>query len=209
MHGGYAHGKPLAAGVFQHIGGVLPGCARFRLLSVLLLVFSALRAVLFAAWGGFFRVWAGFFRGRRALGVSSFFVALLCSLVWCCGRSFVLFGFCRGGCCRLLGLAFFVRGLCARHPRGSWLASVGSGRCRVSCLCRCLGRSRSLRLVGWLVGCCPGGWLLGCVGAAWWCCRAWRPAFFVFLVFFNICRRGRSVAASGAQEKAFLNGGKC
>lgn len=144
--------------------------------------------LLFCGWGGFFWGWGGFFRGWAVLGVSFFFVALLCSLVWCCGRSFVLFGFCRG-CFRWPAcLAFFVRWVCGLRLRG-WRVSVfGPRGCRVSCLRRCSRWARVVRLVGRVVGRFVGGWLLGCLGVVGWRCRSWRPAFSLFLVFFNICR---------------------
>ena len=148
-----------------------------RFLSAFLLVFCVLRLLLFCVWGGFFRGWGGCFGGWGAWFVSLFFVALLCSLVWCRGCSLVFFGFCRGGCCRLSVSPLLLCGFRARHPCGAWLASVGSGGCGVSCLRWCLGWSGVVFLVGGLVGGFLGRWFLGRVGVVGWGRCAWRSAF--------------------------------
>lgn len=137
-----------------------------------------------------------------------FFVSLLCSLVWCRGCSLVFFGFCCGGCCRLFVSPLLLCGFRARHPCGAWLASVGSGGCRVSCLRFCSRRARVVRLVGRLVGRFVGGWLLGCFCVVGWRCRSWRPAFFVFVIFFNICRWRLWHPPSASGIFAALDGGK-
>lgn len=103
----------------------------------------------------------------------------------CRGCSFVLFGFCRGGCCWVLVSPLSLCGFRARHPRGAWLRSIGSGGGSVSGVRWCLGRSGLVFLVGGLVGGFACGFQLGRVGRLGRDPRPWRSALFVFLIFFN------------------------
>ena len=181
------------------------GCGRWCAFS---LVFSVLRRVLFRGWGGFFGGWGGFFGGWAACLAPWFFVSLSRSLVRCCGRSPFLFGFCRGGCCRVLVSPLLVCGFRARHPRGRRLGSVGSCGRGVSRLRGRAGRARALLVVGRLVGGFFDRWLLGCVRAVGRCRRAWRPALFVLLIFFNICRVCGWFRPFGGGASTALDGGK-
>lgn len=181
------------------------GCGRWCAFS---LVFSVLRRVLFRGWGGFFRGWGGFFGGWGVCLAPCFFVSLSRSLVRCCGFSPFLIGFCRGGCCRLLALALFVRLVRGRHPCGAWLASFGSGGRGVSRLRGRAGRARAVFVVGCLVGRFVGGWVLGCVRAVGRGRRAWRPALLVLLIFFNICRVCGCSRPFGGGASTASDGGK-
>lgn len=153
---------------FLRIGCVLAWS--FRLLAVLL------GAVFFCA---FFFVFSCL--------VFSFFLSLSLVFSSFCGCFPFLFGFCRGGCLRLLVSPLLVRGFRGRHPRGAWLLSFVPGGGCVPCLRWCLGRSGLVRLVGGLVGGFLGRWVLGCVGVVWWCSRSWRSALSFFLIFFKVC----------------------
>lgn len=108
--------------------------------------------VLFRGWGGFFRVWGGFLRGWAVLGVSFFFVALLCPLVWCRGCFLSCFGC---AACALVRVVCRFRLVCAGRAAGSrcaWGFALGARRGCVSPLCRLALRSFWLPVVGGLGG---------------------------------------------------------
>ena len=142
----------------------------------------------FAVVAAFFRGCGGFFRGWVVLGVLGFFVSLFR------GRCF-LFGWCpvplgcvRGSCVRVVARFRLVRACRVACPRGAWGVARLPRGCRVPAVRLLAVWPPWLFLVrgvvcGLRLRCIPGG-----VGRLGRCPRSCRPAFVVFLVFFNICR---------------------
>ena len=136
-----------------------------------------------------------------------FFVAL--SHVWCWFPRFlpVSLGGCRGSCVRVVARFRLVRAGGFACPRVRGAFPLGS--CR-----RCLPSVRFLALRaswvfvvrGLVCGLRLRG-LAGGVGRLGRCSRAWRPALFVLLVFFNTCRWRLWLPPSASGIFAALNGG--
>lgn len=195
------------AGNFKYrgcAGRVLSGWA----FSLFRLSFCCFALLLFCGWGGFFCGWGGLFCGWVVSGVLGFFVSLFR------GRLF-LFGFCpvplgrvRGSCVRVVPRVRLVRAggvACpsvGRHlPRGSRRRGLPSVRLLalrppgVFVVCGVVGGSR-------LRGISRG------VGRFGRCSRFGRSAFFVLLVFFNICRARLWHPPEHRGKFAALDGGK-
>lgn len=197
------------AGNFKYrgcAGRVLSGLA----FSLFWLFFCRFALLLFCGWGGFFCGWGGCFRGWVVSGVLGFFVSLSR------GRLF-LFGFCpvplgcvRGSCVRVVPRVRLVRAGGAPCARGAWGLSLLPRGCRVSAVRLLAVWAPGVFLVCWVVG---GLRLRGIprgVGRLGRCSRFGRSAFFVLLVFFNICRtrlwhpprhRGKFAALDGGKLK--------
>lgn len=117
-----------------------------------------------------------------------FFVAL--AHVWSWFPRFlpVSFRVVGGSVFRLVGCFRLVRFLRVPCSRVAWAAPVGARRGGLSPFRFLAVWAARVLLVGGL-GCrlCLRR-VAGCVGRLGGCCPRWRPAFAVFLVFFNICR---------------------
>lgn len=199
--GGSPSPPPAArSGVGSAFGGSASGA--------FLLVFCVLRLLLFCGWGGVFCGWGGVFAGWAVLGVLFFFVSLSRSLVWCC--AFLCFPFGRRGCPRfwLVSRVRVVRLLCSARAGLLFPFSFGAGRRGMPSLRFLALRPSRLLLVGGLVsrGCLR--CFARCVGRLGWCARLRRPAFFVFLIFFNICRVCGRCRPFGGGASAASDGGK-
>jgi hypothetical protein len=117
------------------------------------------------------------------------FFSYLCP--WFSGLSRVGFslplGLLRGVGFRLLCRVLLVRSLRPACAARALLSLLGAGRRGVSALRLVAVWSPWVFVVGRLGGCVLvrlAGWRVGVVGRGR---RPWRPAFFVFLIFFNSC----------------------
>lgn len=195
------------AGNFKYrgcAGRVLSGLA----FSLFWLFFCRFALLLFCGWGGFFCGWGGCFRGWVVSGVLGFFVSLFR------GRLF-LFGFCpvplgrvRGSCVRVVPRVRMVRAGGAPCARGAWGVARLPRGCRVSAVRLLAVWAPGVLLVCGVVGgsCLRSlAWGVGRFGR---CSRFGRSAFFVLLVFFNICRARLWHPPRHRGKFAALDGGK-
>lgn len=109
------------------------------------------------------------------------------------------------------GSSLFVRRLCGRHPLWSRVVAFVPRCGGVSRLRWRLGRSRSLRVVGRVVGGLCGRVVVGCVRWVGWR-SCWRsPVVFVFLIFFNACfvLAARMPPVLTGKKKRFLKKKSC
>ena len=134
-------------------------------------------------WGVFLLFFFAFF----LRGVVFFLIFVAGFQVLCCGCFPLFLGFCRCRLGRLRLPAVSVRGVRGLLPRWWGIPPFVARGCGLPRLRWCLGRPRPLFLVCRLVGCFAGRVFVGCGGSVWRRCCSWRPAVFVFLIFFNFC----------------------
>ena len=145
------------------------------------------------------RPWA--FVGLLLLGGLFFGAFFSFFLAWCCFFSYlcpwfsalsrgcfsVSLGLFRGVGFRLLCRVLLVRSLRPACAARALLSLLGAGGRRVSPVRFVVVRSAWLFLVGRLVGGLLVRFAGRCVGAVGRGRCPWRSAFFVFLIFFNVC----------------------